>query len=155
MDELKLVPFVPLDQSLRQTQPRTQHPLAPRHSAAVDFMVVPSQMKQSMQNQYLDFNSERMPLFTGLAQRRWNADGEIAGNPHPRSLGSRKRQHIGRFVDPAKLPIQLANGFIRGEKHRDLAPQTHSGLRTAKKLRERARGRQAMCSRLAAPDGKN
>jgi hypothetical protein len=105
---------------MRQPQPVSQSLLPALHRAVIGFVIVSRKMQQAMQHQDLDFCAERVAAFLSLPARCGNADRQIAGNPlgFPRTgfPGSRsfgdlgdhsrlKRQHICRFVLPAKLPV--------------------------------------------------
>ena len=74
------------------------------HLTLIRFVVVSSQMKQSVKHQHLDFNCQGVTPIFRLPPRSRNADGQIAGdllNPgYPRSgvpsdgswsMGSRSR----------------------------------------------------------------
>jgi hypothetical protein len=68
------------DQALGEPEPPAQQALAPGHLPGIAFVIEPGQVEQPMKNQHLDFDPQRMSLFTRLAQCRGNADGEIAGD---------------------------------------------------------------------------
>ena len=71
---------------------------------------------------------ERLLLFVGFPARRFIGNGDVA--QHPRRivrlpfaarLQRRKRQHVGRLVDPAPVAIQRLDAGVVGQHDRELA----------------------------------
>jgi hypothetical protein len=100
------------------------------HFAVVNFMVVSGQMKKTVQNEDFDFGGKRVSLLGGLPHGRSDADGEIAGNSFCARAFRWERQHVRSLVFPAELAVELADRFIGGEEHSDLALEAHGCLRS-------------------------
>jgi hypothetical protein len=69
-----------LDEALRESEFGAEEALAAGHLAGVGLVVVAGQVQQTVENKHLDFSGERVALFGCVAQRRGDADGEIAGD---------------------------------------------------------------------------
>jgi hypothetical protein len=117
------------DEALGQAEDGTKAALAARHLTGVRFVVVAGEVQEAVEDQDLNFRGKGVALFDGLAPCGSNADGEVAGDRMRNGAGGRKRQHIGRLVDAAKLAIEATDRCFRGEQDADLAPYTGGSLR--------------------------
>jgi hypothetical protein len=133
----------PLDQSFAEAQAGAQKAFAARHLAGIGFVIVASQVEQTMENEDLDLDSQGVALAAGLAEGGRHADGEIAGYFLENRLGGRKGEHVGGFVLTAKLAIEAADGGVGGEQDGDASAETHGVLGAAEEAAEGACGRQA------------
>ena len=87
------------------------------HLAVVCFVVVAAEVEQTVQNQLGHFFVELQPVFRRLSARSINRDCDVTEVRFVRVV-SRERQHIGRFIDAAKLPVELANSLVGNESNR-------------------------------------
>ncbi len=111
------------------------HPLG----LAVGFVVESDQVKIAVNRQMREMVDEKpcfpRPPRAPRSRRRWRCRRD-AQSPRPQGrIARRKRQHIGRLVDPAPLRVHRADCRIVGEQHRDLAGFALAG---APRLRSRA-----------------
>ena len=143
-----------LDEPLWQAKLGAQGAFTAGHLAGVGLVVVAGQMQHPMQYQYLQLHSKRVAAPSALAARCGNADGQIAGDfflAWERRIRG-EREHVGGFVDAAKLTVETANRLVRRKQDRDTAAQPNDSLRLGKETRQSSRGRHAML-RSCAPGG--
>lgn len=114
------------------------------HLARVRLVVEAGEMKESMQDEYFDFQGEIMSVAVGLACRGFDRDCHVASNflrpPFAQvwvqvpEINRREREHVGRLVFVTEAMIEVTDSFIAGEQDGDDAAQGNGLLRLRKKL---------------------
>ncbi len=90
-------------------------------------VVIPAQMKDSVQHQDLNLDAGGMPQGSGILRRNFRGNRNLSRkffsctSPYqaPLIVHGGKRKHIGRFVLIPKTPIQRFHLRARGDQHID------------------------------------
>lgn len=127
---------------MRKIKFGAEQALAASHLAGVNYVVVASEMKQSVKDKDLDFGGERMVLVNGLAKCGGNAYGQIAGDFFRANAFRREGEDVGGFVLAAELTIEFAECRVSSEQDGDLTAKANGFLRSREKARQSAGGGQ-------------
>ena len=95
----------------------SQPQLQPVHLAVISIVIVTRKMQQTMKYQLRNFLLELQAILFSLRRGSVNRDRDIAELSFIWST-CRKREHVGGFVNVAKLPVQLANLLVRNKSDR-------------------------------------
>ena len=77
-------------------------------------MIHAGQVQRAVEHQDAQLVGERMAALGGLSPGAVDGDGDVACESVP--VRCRERQHVGRIVLPAKLPVEAADfGVIRDQ----------------------------------------
>jgi len=89
-------------------------------------MVVAQDVEQTMKREPADLRVDRISSGPSLAPCHTRRDdhisekGPLTSRPSRGWIG-RKRQHVGRSVDTAELPVQRSHLAVAHERHREIA----------------------------------
>lgn len=111
---------------LRDPSPPQEPTLNAFHAPIVVFMVVAQHVEQTMKREPTNLRVDRISSGPSLAPCNTGRDddvseeGPLTSRPSRARIG-RKRQHVGRSVDTAELPVQRSHLGVAHESHRQIA----------------------------------
>ena len=79
------------------------------HLTIISFVIVSAEMQQAMKYQLRDLTIKGQPILLRLHRCCIYRDGNIA---QIKLFLRGKRQHIRRFINTTKLPVELSNPFV-------------------------------------------
>lgn len=127
---------------MREAEAAAQRGFSSSHLAGVDFVVVSGKVQDAMQDENLQFRSQRMPGLPCLACSRFDGDGQVAGDASIFAgedfarLCRGKRKHVGGLILMAELAIETADPRITGEQDGDVALELRGVRRVGEKCRK-------------------
>jgi len=126
-----------LNQSDGQSERPPQTCFLTLHFPVIAFVIVPSEMKESVQGKNSDFFGYRMPQSTCVIRSNLRRNRHISSEPlrQPKRCG--KRQHIRWFILTAETMIQSLQLPATSDQHIDGPSNSGRPLRAGYKLRQR------------------
>lgn len=126
-----------LNQSDGQSEQPPQTCFLTFHFSVIAFMIVPREMKQSVQGKDSDFFGYRMPQSTRVLCSNLRRNRHISSEPlrQPKRCG--KRQYIRWFILTAEPMIQSLKLPATGDQHTDGPSNSGRPSRAGYKLRQR------------------
>ena len=108
-----------ITRGIRVGQVQALHDLAfePFHffGLNIGLMIVPDEMQKTMHRKVREMMQEDAVLIVAFTFKRLVGDNDVAEQgcvPGGRLAGRRKRQHVGRLVDPTLFAVEVANRRI-------------------------------------------